>query len=39
MSFAPAQTYQKAPFDAGIPATAFLTHDIQVEVARLKERA
>ena len=39
MSFAPAQTYQKALFDAGIPATAFLTNDIQVEFARLKERA
>ena len=38
MSFAPAQTYQKALFDAGIPATAFLTNDIQVEFARLKER-
>ena len=29
------QTYQKALFDAGIPATAFLT---KVEFARLKER-
>ena len=38
MSFAPAQTYQKALIDAGIPATAFLTNDIQVEFARLKER-
>jgi len=27
--FAPAQTYQKALFAAGIPATAFLTSDIQ----------
>jgi len=32
------RTYQKALFDAGIPATAFLTNDIQVEFARLKER-
>ncbi len=29
MGFAPAQTYQKALFAAGIPATAFLTSDIQ----------
>jgi len=38
MSFPPAQTFQKALFDAGIPATAFLTSDIQAEFARLKER-
>jgi hypothetical protein len=38
MGFAPAQTYQKALFDAGIPVTAFLAKDIQVEFARLKER-
>jgi len=38
MSFAPAPTYQKALFDAGIPATAFFTNDIQAELARLKER-
>jgi catechol 2,3-dioxygenase-like lactoylglutathione lyase family enzyme len=38
MSFPLAQTYQKALFDAGIPATAFLTEDIQAEFARLKER-
>ncbi len=38
MSFAPAPTYQKALFDAGIPATAFFTNDIQAEFARLKER-
>jgi hypothetical protein len=38
MSFPPPQTYQKALFDAGIPATAFLTGDIQDEFARLKER-
>jgi hypothetical protein len=37
MSFPPAQTYQKVLFDAGIPATAFLT-DIQAEFARFKER-
>ena len=38
MSFPPAQTYQKALFDAGIAATAFLTEDIQAEFARRKER-
>jgi len=36
MGFAPAQTYQKALFAAGIPATAFLTSDIQSEYGRLK---
>jgi hypothetical protein len=36
MSIAPAQTYQKALCDAGIPATAFFTEDIQAEFARLK---
>jgi catechol 2,3-dioxygenase-like lactoylglutathione lyase family enzyme len=34
MSFPPAQPYQKALFAAGIPATAFLTEDIQAEFAR-----
>jgi catechol 2,3-dioxygenase-like lactoylglutathione lyase family enzyme len=38
VSFPPAQTYQEALFDAGIPATAFLTEDIQAEFARLIER-
>ena len=38
MSFPPALTYQKALFDAGIPATALLTEDIQAEFARLQER-
>jgi len=36
MGFPPAQTYQKALFDAGIPATAFLTSDIHSEYQRLK---
>src|SRR5207247_11118266 len=36
MSFPPAQTYQKALFAAGIPATAFLTSDIHAEFRRLK---
>jgi hypothetical protein len=37
MGFAPAQTYQKALFAAGIPATAFITNDIASEHRRLKE--
>jgi predicted enzyme related to lactoylglutathione lyase len=36
MAFAPAQVYQKALFDAGIPATAFITADIDAEYTRLK---
>jgi len=38
MGFAPAQTYQKALFEAGIPATAFITPDVASEYRRLKER-
>ena len=34
--FEPAKVYQKALFDAGVPATAFLTADIEAEYARLK---
>jgi predicted enzyme related to lactoylglutathione lyase len=37
MAFVPAQVYQKALFEAGIPATALITHDIQAETARLKK--
>jgi predicted enzyme related to lactoylglutathione lyase len=37
MGFPPAQTYQKALFDAGSPATAFITSDIDAEYRRLKE--
>ena len=37
MGFPPAQTFQKALFDAGIPATAFMTNDIDAEYRRLKE--
>lgn len=37
MAFPPARTYQKALFEAGIPATAFMTKDILVEYSRLKE--
>jgi catechol 2,3-dioxygenase-like lactoylglutathione lyase family enzyme len=35
-AFSPAQTYQKALFDAGIPLTAFATDDIQSDYDRLK---
>lgn len=38
MGFPPARAYQKALFDAGIPATAFITKDIAAEVERLKAR-
>jgi catechol 2,3-dioxygenase-like lactoylglutathione lyase family enzyme len=38
MSFAPAKTFQKAMYDAGIPMTAFLTKDIHSECKKLKER-
>lgn len=36
-AFPPAAVYQKALFDAGIPATAFITSDIAAEHARLTE--
>jgi catechol 2,3-dioxygenase-like lactoylglutathione lyase family enzyme len=35
-AFPPARVYQKALFEAGIPATAFVTTDIHGEVARLR---
>jgi predicted enzyme related to lactoylglutathione lyase len=38
LGFPPARDYQKALFEAGIPATAFLTKDIAAEVERLKAR-
>ena len=38
MAFEPARSYQKALFDAGIPATAFISSDIAAEYARLKQR-
>ncbi len=34
-AFPPSKAYQKALFDAGIPATALITRDIEAEVARL----
>lgn len=36
MAFAPARDYHKALYDAGIPATVFITHDMDAEVQRLK---
>jgi catechol 2,3-dioxygenase-like lactoylglutathione lyase family enzyme len=38
MGFPPARDYQKALFEAGIPATAFITNDVHGEYRRLKER-
>jgi len=38
MAFTPAQVYQKALFDAGIPWTAFVTRDIQADYERLKKQ-
>lgn len=38
MAFPPARAYQKELFNAGIPATAFTTKDLQAEYALLKER-
>jgi predicted enzyme related to lactoylglutathione lyase len=38
MGFPPARTYQKALFDAGIPATAFISRDIAAEFKRLTGR-
>jgi predicted enzyme related to lactoylglutathione lyase len=38
LGFPPARAYQKALFEAGIPATAFTTKDIASEVERLKAR-
>jgi len=37
MAFPPAVDYQKALFEAGIPATAFITADIKSEYERLKQ--
>lgn len=38
MAFAPARVFQKALFDAGIPAVAFISNDIAAEYQRLKAR-
>ena len=37
MAFPPARVYQKALFDAGIPATAFTTKNIAAEFDRLRK--
>lgn len=36
MGFPPARTWQKAMFDAGIPAIAFTTRDIQADHLRMR---
>ena len=36
MGFPPARVYQKALFEAGIPATSFISKDIAAEYQRLK---
>ena len=38
MAFPPARVYQKALFEAGNPATAFMTRDIDAETRKLKGR-
>ncbi len=38
MAFPPARVYQKALYDAGIPATAFMSANIDAEFQRLKAR-
>jgi catechol 2,3-dioxygenase-like lactoylglutathione lyase family enzyme len=38
LGFLPARTYQKALYDAGIPATAFTTTNMEAEYQRLKGR-
>ena len=38
LGFAPARAWQKALFDAGIPATAFITTDIAAEFQALQAR-
>jgi catechol 2,3-dioxygenase-like lactoylglutathione lyase family enzyme len=37
MGFPPARVYQKALFDAGIPATAFMSSNVEAEFFRLKQ--
>lgn len=38
LHFEGAKVYQQALFDAGIPATAFVTADVQAEALQLRER-
>ena len=37
MGFAPARTYQKALYEAGIPLTALSVDDVEAEFARLRD--
>jgi len=37
-NFPPSKTYQKALFDAGLPATSLITKDINAEVRSLKSK-
>jgi catechol 2,3-dioxygenase-like lactoylglutathione lyase family enzyme len=38
LGFPPAEAYQKALFEAGMPAAAFASHDIRAEYDRLRAR-
>ena len=38
MGFAPAKVYQRALYEANIPATAFVTEDVDAEAQRLRDR-
>ncbi len=38
MAFEPARVYQKALFDAGIPAAAFISRDLQADYQKLKQK-
>jgi len=38
MGFPPARAYQKALYEAGIPAAVFVTNEIEAEAQRLKSR-
>ena len=38
MAFPPAKIFQKALFDAGMPAAAFITKDLGTEYTRLRDR-
>lgn len=38
MAFPPARVYQKALFEAGVPATALITADIDADYAKLKAK-
>jgi predicted enzyme related to lactoylglutathione lyase len=38
LAFPPARVYQKALFEAGVPATAFMSSDITAEYQKLKSR-